>query len=129
MDIDDFSGAVAAIDAAIANLDAALATHLNAEHFAGLNFTPERRKMAEDIRIRCENAIYRIEQDRDAGDLTAKEAAERMSPYETNLDHVLRWLDDYRAHGLFAADQPKPLKPEIKTMFDAILRRKDGGDQ
>lgn len=66
--------------------------------FTSKNFTPDRLKQAEAMRLSLENAIYDIERDQSDGHYTDAEAAERMEPYETNLEHVLRYLNDYRAH-------------------------------
>lgn len=82
--------------------------------FTGGNFTPERLKQAETIRLRCENAIYAIEQDHRDGDLTDAEAAERMAPYEDHLEHVLNFINDYRAYAA--------------KVLENVRRRKGGGE-
>lgn len=80
--------------------------------FTGRNYTPDRLKLAETLRLQCEDAIYAIEQDQRDGDLTDAEAADRMAPYEDHLEHCLRYINDYRAHAA--------------KVLENVRRRKDG---
>ena len=103
--------AIATLDVAIDQLAAAranLAPHLPPARALSPteNFTPDRLQQAYATQARIEDEIAEVERDRDDAYLTADEAKARLEPLEDMLEHVMRFIDDCRAHLALKGDQP-----------------------
>lgn len=103
--------AIATLDVAIDQLAAAranLAPHLPPARALSPteNFTPDRLQQAYATQARIEDEIAEVERDRDDEYLTGTEAKARLEPLEDMLEHVMRFIDDCRAHLALKGDQP-----------------------